>query len=181
MFVYVVYGARSVEPTVRVARAIASSVAWSNEYEARPASEVHPEEVRTPGLLFLGCSSGGSELDRSIRVFLDHLPDRCMYGVRWGVFDTRAEPIPRVAGSGIRRLRRAIEHRGGRLLVPPESFYSGGPNGGPMHHELERARAWGANAISVAVHQFRDPLVRSGVLSGTTARPAWEAWCVAPA
>jgi hypothetical protein len=176
VYVYVVYGARSEESTARIARAIASSVAWSNEYEARPIPEVDPNEIRTPGVIFLGCSSGGSELDRSIRTFLDHLSDRRFYGVLWGVFDTRSDPEPKVAGSGIRRLRRAVEHRGGKILTAPESFYTGDPNGGTSPHELERARSWGANAIAVAVHQFRDPLVRAGTLSGSTPRTVWETW-----
>jgi hypothetical protein len=177
VYVYVVFGSRSAESTIRIARAIASSVQWSNEYEARAAHEVHAEEIRTPGVIFLGCASGGSELDRGIRSFLDHLTERRVYGLLWAVFDTRPDPIPKVAGSGIRRLRRAVEHRGGKLLLAPESFYTGEPNGGITHHELERARAWGANAIAVAVKNFGDPLVRAGTLSGTSARPAWEAWC----
>jgi flavodoxin len=180
VYVYVVYGARSGETTVQIARSIASSVEWSNEYAARPAQDVNPEEIRTPAVIFLGCTSGGSELDRAIRTFLDHLTERKVYGVLWAVFDTRPDAIPKVAGSGIRRLRRAVEHRGGKLLLAPESFYTGAPNGGITHHELERARSWGANAIAVAVHQFGDPVVRSGALSGATARPAWEAWCGVP-
>ena len=180
MYVYVVYGARSGETTVQIARSIASSVEWSNEYAARPAQDVNPEEIRTPAVIFLGCTSGGSELDRAIRTFLDHLTERKVYGVLWAVFDTRPDAIPKVAGSGIRRLRRAVEHRGGKLLLAPESFYTGAPNGGITHHELERARSWGANAIAVAVHQFGDPVVRSGALSGATARPAWEAWSGVP-
>ncbi len=180
MFVYVVYGSRSQEATVRVARAIASSAGWSNEYEARAAHEVLAEEIRTPSVIFLGCSAGGAELDRSIRSLLDRLSGRSFYGVEWAVFDSRPDPVPKVAGSGIRRLRRAIEQRGGQLLLPPESFYGGETNGGITQHELERARAWGSNAIAAAVRHFGDPTVRAGALSGTSARPSWQAWCGAP-
>ena len=176
MWVYVVYGSRSGDATVGIARAIASSVEWSNENEAHPAHEVDPDEIRVPSVVFLGCCSGGSELDRSIRTLLDRLTDRRFYNILWGVFDTRSEAIPRVAGSGIRRLRRAVEHRGGKVLISPQSFYVGVLPTAASQHELERARSWGANAIAVAVHHFRDPLVRPGTLSGTPSRPLWETW-----
>lgn len=179
MRVYVVFSSKS-ESTARIARSIASSVLWSNEYEARQAAQVNPEEIHGPGVVFLGYPSGGSELDRPIRSFLDHMPERTMYGVLWAVFDTRATPQPAVAGSAIRRLRRAIEHRGGRLLLPPESFYVG-LNGDPVpHEEVERARTWGATAIAVAVRVYRDTTVQTGFLSGGSNRPTWEAICPVP-
>jgi len=176
--VYVVFSSHS-ESTTRIARSIASSVMWSNEYEARQAAEVNPGEIHGPGVIFLGYPSGGPELDRAIRSFLDRLPERTMYNVLWAVFDTRREPEPAVAGSAVRRLRRAIEHRGGRLLVHPESFYVGLNEGVVPHRELERARAWGASAIASAVRAFRDTSVQSGFLSGGSSRPEWAAAVVA--
>lgn len=175
VWVYVVHGSRSMV-TARIARAIAGAVEWSNQYEARAACEVDPAEIRGPGLVFLGCRSGGSELDRSIRSFLDGLVDRIMYDVAWAVFDTRGEPIPVIAGSGIRRLRRAVEHRGGRLLTAPESFYADEDHASIPTGELERARAWAAATIAAAVKRFHDPTVRAGTLSGSTLRPLWETW-----
>lgn len=179
MWVYVVFGSHS-DSTVRIARSIASSVEWSNEYEARHASTVDPTEIHGPGVVFLGYPSGGSELDKAIRTFLDRMPERTMYGVLWAVFDTRRELEPLVAGSAIRRLRRAIEHRGGRLLLAPESFYVGVNDGQVPHDEVERARAWAAAAIATAVRVYRDTNVRAGFLSGGSSRPEWEACCVAP-
>ena len=179
VWVYVVHGSRSMV-TARIARAIAGAVEWSLQYEARPACDVDPAEIRGPGLVFLGCRSGGSERDRSIRGFLDGLVDRTMYDVAWAVFDTRGEPIPVIAGSGIRRLRRAVEHRGGRLLTSPESFYADEDRGNVPPGELERARSWGASTIAAAVKRFRDPAVRAGTLSGISFRPAWETWAPTP-
>ncbi len=176
MWVYVLYGSRS-ESTARIARSIASAVEWSNEHGARPVSEVRPSEVRGPGLVFLGCASGGSELDRTIRHFLDGLTDRTMYQLNWAVFDSRTDRVPAIAGSGVRRLRRAVEHRGGRLVLAPESFFSNEPDGEVPHHELERARSWGSTAIAASVRIYRDPAVRAGALSGGTTRPAWELSC----
>jgi flavodoxin len=174
--VYVVFGSHS-GSTLRIARSIASAVDWSNEYEARPAAEVDPREIHGPGLVFIGYPSGGSELDRSIRAFLDHIPDRTMYSVYWEAFDTRTQAVPCVAGSAVRRLRRAIEHRGGRLLLPPESFYVGTNENAIPHAEVDRARAWGSTAIAAAVREFRDHEVRGGTFSGASPRPVWEAWC----
>jgi hypothetical protein len=176
VWVYVVFGSHS-DPTLRIARSIASAVDWSNEYEARAAADVDPREVLGPGVVFVGYPSGGPELDRSMRTFLDHVPDRTMYSVYWAVFDTREQPVRAIAGSAVRRLRRAIEHRGGRLLLPPESFYVGPGEHGIPHSEVERARAWGASVIAAAVKEFHDHEVRAGTFSGTSGRPVWEAWC----
>lgn len=179
MWVYVVFGSHS-DSAVRIARSIASSVEWSNEYEARHASGVDPAEIHGPGVVFLGYPSGGSELDKAIRSFLDRMPERTMYSVLWAVFDTRHEIEPLVAGSAIRRLRRAIEHRGGRLLLPPESFYVGTYDGHVPHGEVERARAWAAAAIATAVKVYRDTNVRAGFLSGGSSRPDWEVGLAVP-
>jgi len=176
VWVYVVFGSHSGQ-TVRIARSIASAVDWSNEYEAREAAEVDPREVQGPGVVFVGYPSGGPELDRSLRAFLDRIPDRTMYSVFWAVFDTRSQPVRSVAGSAVRRLRRAIEHRGGRLLLPPESFYVGQTENGIPHTEVDRARTWGASVIAAAVKEFHDHEVRAGTFSGTSSRPMWVDFC----
>jgi flavodoxin len=173
--VYVVFGSQS-GATVRIARSIASAVDWSNEYGARPAAEVDAREIQVPGVVFVGYPSGGSELDRSIRAFLDRIPDRTMYAVYWAAFDTRSQPVLCVAGSAVRRLRRAIEHRGGRLLLPPESFYVGPAENTIPHAELDRARAWGSSVIAAAVKEFHDLEVRAGTFSRVPARPVCESW-----
>ncbi len=174
MWVYVVYGTRSAS-IARVARSVATAVGWSKEYEARAAADITPSEIRGPGLVFLGCASGGSELDRTIRKFLDRLPGRVMGEVVWAVFDTRTTPHPAVAGAGIRRLRRAVEHRGGKLLVNPQSFYSNDETQGVLAFgELDRARSWASSAIGAAVRRYGDPTVRSGALSGYSVRSQWE-------
>ena len=173
MWVYVVYSSR-LESTVSIARSIASAVTWSNAYEARHATEVEPAEIHGPGIVFLGYPSGGTELDKAIRSFLDRMPERTIYSVLWAVFDTRTQPQPLVAGSTVRRLRRAIEHRGGKLLVPPESFYVGPNDGHVSGDEVDRARAWGSAAIAVAVKAYRDTSVRSGFFSQCSDRPQWE-------
>lgn len=180
LWVYVLYGTRS-PATARVARAIAGAVDWSNEREARPVADVNPFDIRLPGVVFLGCESGSSDLDRSIRSFVQRLPERTLYNALWAVFDTRLDPFPRLAGSGIRRLRRAVEHRGGRLLIAPESFPALEPGGGVSPAELLRARTWGSAAIALAVKRFGDPTVRPGLLPSLATPVPWEVLHAAPA
>lgn len=180
LWVYVLYGTRS-PATARVARAIAGAVDWSNEREARPVSEVNPFDLRLPAMVFLGCESGATELDRAIRAFLQRVPDRTVYNALWAVFDTRLDPFPRLAGSGIRRLRRAVEHRGGRLVIAPESFPALEPGAHLSTAELLRARAWGSAAITAAVKRFGEPTVRPGLLSSLPTEVPWQTLRVAPA
>ncbi len=179
MWVYVVI-ASPCGVTDTVARAVARAVDWSYEHHARPANEVDPSEIRTPSVVFLGGPTHRREMGESLRGFLDHMPDRMLSQCLFAAFDTRFHDSPIVTGSSARHIQRAIEGRGGRNLVPGESFFVIRRDGPLREGEVERARMWASGVIASAVRELHDVEVRPGTLT-TSAPHSWvEALVAAP-
>jgi hypothetical protein len=177
MWVYVVI-ASPCGVTDSVARAVARAVDWSYEHHARPANEVDPVEIRTPAVVFLGGPTHRREMGESLHVFLDRMPDRILTQCLFAAFDTRFHDSPIVTGSSARHIQRAIEGRGGRNLVPGESFFIIRRDGPLRAGEVERARMWASGVIASAVRELHDIEVRPGTLT-TSAPPSWEEVLVA--
>ncbi|MGA8710721.1 MAG: hypothetical protein ACLP8Y_03540 [Thermoplasmata archaeon] len=179
MWVYVVI-ASPCGVTDSVARAVARAVDWSYEHHARPADEVDPVEIRFPAVVFLGGPTHRREMGESLRVFLDRMPDRLVSQCLFAAFDTRFHDSPIVTGSSARHIQRAIECRGGRNLVPGESFFVVRRDGPLRTGEVERARMWASGVIASAVRELHDIEVRPGTLT-TSSPPSWEeAFIAAP-
>ncbi len=166
MWVYVVI-ASPCGVTDTVARAVARAVDWSYEHSARPASDVDPVEIRTPSVLFLGGPTHRREMGESLRHFLDHMPDRLISQCLFAAFDTRFHDSPIVTGSSARHIQRAVEARGGRNLVPGESFFVIRRDGPLREGEVERARMWASGVIASAVRELHDVEVRPGTLASS--------------
>ena len=166
MWVYVVI-ASPCGVTDSVARAVARAVDWSYENHARPANEVDPGEIRTPSVVFLGGPTHRREMGESLRNFLDHMPDRMISQCLFAAFDTRFHDSPIVTGSSARHIQRAVESRGGRNLVPGESFFVIRRDGPLREGEVERARMWASAVIASAVRELHDVEVRPGTLSSS--------------
>ncbi|WP_029291345.1 flavodoxin domain-containing protein [Cellulomonas sp. HZM] len=75
-----------------------------------------------------------------VREWLDELVGR-VEGQHVAVFDTSVSS--RFAGSAASAISKRLTRAGGRLVVPPESFFVGGRTSGLLPDELERARSWG--------------------------------------
>ena len=61
-------------------------------------------------------------------------------------FDTRVKSF--VSGNGAKKIAKALENAGGKLIVPPEGFYVKGKEGPLFDGEIERAKIW-AHAIKL--------------------------------
>jgi len=166
MWVYVVVAAPC-GVTDSVARAVARAVDWSYEHYARPANEVDPGEIRTPSVVFLGGPTHRREMGESLRIFVEHMPDRMIAQSLFAAFDTRFHDSPIVTGSSARHIQRAVEGRGGRNLVPGESFFVIRRDGPLRDGEVERARMWASGVIASAVRELHDVEVRPGTLNSS--------------
>jgi len=168
MWVYVVVAAPC-GVTDTVAKAVARAVDWSYEHSARPANEVDPGEIRVPSIVFLGGPTHRREMGESLHAFLDRMPDRLVAQCLFAAFVTRFHDSPIVTGSSARHIQRAVESRGGRNLVPGESFFVIRRDGPLREGEVERARVWASGVIASAVRELHDVEVRPGAF--TTAAP----------
>jgi len=166
MWVYVVVAAPC-GVTDSVARAVARAVDWSYEHYARPANEVDPGEIRTPSVIFLGGPTHRREMGESLRIFVERMPDRMIAQSLFAAFDTRFHDSPIVTGSSARHIQRAVEGRGGRNLVPGESFFVIRRDGPLRDGEVERARMWASGVIASAVRELHDVEVRPGTLNSS--------------
>jgi hypothetical protein len=179
MWVYVVI-ASPCGVTDTVARAVARAVDWSYEHSARSASEVDPMEIRTPSVVFLGGPTHRREMGDSLRGFLDRMPDRLVSQCLFAAFDTRFHDSPIVTGSSARHIQRAVEGRGGRNLVPGESFFVIRRDGPLRDGEVERARMWASGVIAAAVRELHDVEVRPGTLPTSSPHSWMESLASAP-
>jgi len=177
MWVYVVVASPCGVSDV-IGRAVARAVDWSYEHQARPANDVDPAEIRVPAVVFLGGPTHRREMGESLHVFLDRMPDRLLTQCLFAAFDTRFHDSPIVTGSSARHIQRAVEGRGGRNLVPGESFFVVSRDGPLKAGEIERARVWASGVIATAVRELHDVEVRPGSLS-TTGPVSWEEALVA--
>jgi flavodoxin I len=177
MWVYVVV-ASPCGVTGTIAGAVARAVDWSYEHHTRPANDVDPTEIRTPAVVFLGGPTHRREMGESLRVFLDRMPDRMLTQCLFAAFDTRFHDSPIVTGSSARHIQRAVEARGGRNLVPGESFFVVQRDGPLRSGEVERARVWASSVIAAAVRELHDIEVRPGSLT-CHVPPSWEDTLVA--
>lgn len=159
--------------TDTAARAVSRAVDWSYERNARPANQVDPSQIRVPAVVFLGGPTHRREMGESLKVFLDRMPDRMVAQCLFAAFDTRFHDSPIVTGSSARHIQRAVEARGGRNLVPGESFFTVRRDGPLREGELERARIWASNVIAAAVRELHDIEVRPGALT-PAGPPSWE-------
>jgi len=179
MWVYVVI-ASPCGVTDTVARAVARAVDWSYENYARPANEVDPVEIRTPSVALLGGPTHRREMGDSLRGFLDRMPDRLLSQSLFAAFDTRFHDSPIVTGSSARHIQRAVEARGGRNLVPGESFFVIRRDGPLREGEVERARMWASSVIACAVRELHDVEVRPGTLASSAPHSWVESLIPAP-
>jgi hypothetical protein len=108
------------------------------------------------------------------------MPDRMVSQSLFAAFDTRFHDSPIVTGSSARHIQRAIEGRGGRNLVPGESFFVIRRDGPLREGEVERARVWASSVIAAAVRELHDVEVRPGTLTGPNPHSWLETLAVAP-
>jgi Flavodoxin domain len=82
----------------------------------------------------------GGRSGTGVRGWIDRLPDGC--GVKFAVFDTRAQKPVWLVGSAAHGMARRLRRRGCLPAVEPASFFVGGTPGPLVEGELERAREW---------------------------------------
>jgi hypothetical protein len=153
--------------TRAIAASIAAGLRATHEVTLVPVSRATSELAAAADLIVAGCPTHihGMPTARSRQAAAENAgkpgsglnldPDAAGPGLRaWldgltvdnvlaASFDTRLSGIPVFTGRASRNIARLLGGRGGRLLVPPESFLAG-KEGALLTGEIARARAWGA-------------------------------------
>ncbi len=132
--------------TEKIAKAIAGAI--TGEVKAiRVGEEFNPSELKGIDLFIAGSPTQGGRPTKAFQAFLDEIPYNALKGISVAAFDTRLSTrLARIFGYAAGRIARALEKKGGNLVVPPEGFLVTGTEGPLAEGEVERAGAW-ARAI----------------------------------
>jgi flavodoxin len=133
--------------TEKIAKAIADAVGG----EAKPASKVNVAELNGLDLLIAGSPTHGGRPSPGIQEFLNKIPTGSLKGIRVAAFDTRfaksehgigLKLLMAVINFAAPRIAKALETKGGNLVVEPEGFIVSGKEGPLKEGELNRATFW---------------------------------------
>lgn len=119
--------ARALEPTVSV--------------RLEKAADLNRIDAAGVDLLIVGSPTHRQGVSAPLAALLESTGRGAFNGTCAAAFDTRYRMAAWLSGSAARRIARQLKKRGGRLIVPPESFFMERdvpPKGHKRRHELER-------------------------------------------
>ena len=104
-------------------------------------------------ILVVGSPTQQFRATAAMKGFLKGIPSGSLRGIRVAAFDTRltqanidGTPVlphfVKLFGYAAEPIGKALEKKGGRLLIPAEGFYVVGMEGPLVEGELERAATW---------------------------------------
>lgn len=148
--------------TERVARAIAGALKGSYAVRIAKADSKKLADARGADLLIVGGPTHRHRMSRRLAGVLKSVPNKSLKGVPMAAFGTRYRMPAWLSGSSAGEISRRLRTLGGRLVLPPESFFvarDNPPDGGKRRHEqegmetgeLERAAVWADEVVKAAI------------------------------
>lgn len=121
------------------------------------ASTNEPAESELAGvdLLVVGGPTLGHAASKSLRAWVDRIPESALRNLTVATFDTRLRWPVFLSGSAARGIAAQLRRNGARMAVPPESFFVSGREGPLEAGELDRASAWAKSLASALVATAR--------------------------
>ncbi len=123
--------------TEKIAKKVAAAIGKSAK-----AVHVSKADARLNGvdMLIVASPTQAWRATPAIRSFLEKLPG--LIGIPAAAFDTRFKRTRILTGSAARGISKALEKKGAKILMPPESFFVESKKGPLLDGELERAEKW---------------------------------------
>jgi flavodoxin len=144
--------------TEQIGRAIGTALAADYEVTVMRVGGVNLEQLIGIDLLVVGSPTRGFRPTPAISTFIASIPARGLSGVAVTAFDTRIAvdevdslilpPLVKLFGYAAKPIATRLEHKGGRLAIPPEGFVVAGEQGPLKAGELERAAAWASQIMA---------------------------------
>jgi flavodoxin len=137
--------------TDQVAHAIAEGL--KPRFSTRVTSVEQIEELDAQGinLLVVGGPTHMADVSQPLQELLAATPEGALSEVAVAAFDTRYHVPLEQSGSAAHKIAPVLDDLGGKLLVPPESFFVLGGEGPLEEGEIARATEWGAE-VAAQVH-----------------------------
>jgi flavodoxin len=147
--------------TEHTARAIASVLEKRFSVRVVHAEKIAEKDLRGVELLVVGGPTHRHRMSRRLADVLKSMPKKSLKGIRVASFGTRYRLPAWLSGSAAGEIARRLRKLGGRLVLPPESFFVERdlpPEGAKRRHdrermetgELERAAVWAAKVEEAA-------------------------------
>lgn len=132
--------------TAEIAKAIGAAI--GDGVKVLPVGEVQPSDLEVLELLIVGGPTQGGRASPPMREFLDGLPKSAVKGVDVAAFDTRmTTKWVKLFGYAAGKIGKALERKGGNLLLKAEPFWVTGGKGPLKEGELERAADWAKQVV----------------------------------
>ena len=131
----------------KIAEAIAETLNSYGQAKTVLADKADQQELSDTDLLIIGSPTQAWRPTKPIQSFIKNIPKETLNGMHVAGFDTRFQKIRLLTGSAARVIAKRLEKKGGKLLLPPESFFVSGMEGPLIEREEKRASKW-AKAIA---------------------------------
>lgn len=125
-------------------RTIAEVIAKTLDGVSKHVSDATEQDIETCDLLIVGSPINGWMPTALTRSFLAGLKGTSLKGKCVTSFDTRVQIF--FHGDAMMKIKSKLVGLGGKLIVPPISFFVSGTEGPLLDGELKKAEAW-ANTI----------------------------------
>lgn len=143
--------------TRQIAESIGKSLARYNEVRVLNISEVNWDDVSNSQILVVGSATRAFRPCEATKAFLKNIPENGLNGKKVAAFDTRillSEIQSKVAryfvdkgGYASKHIAKALEKKGGKLVLSPEGFFVKDEKGPLAEGELERAAKWAEQIV----------------------------------
>jgi len=138
--------------TCKVAQAVAEVLNPHGQVDILPLESLDLQDLGEVDLLVMGTPTHNMNLPKPSRPILNALPKRVFSGVQVAAFDTSYQMNWFLnLFTAAKRLQRVLRRKGGRAVVPPETFIVSGREGPLAEGEIERAKSWARSILAAAV------------------------------
>jgi flavodoxin len=139
--------------TEQIAQSINGALGTQGETTILRVGDIKMELLAGLDLLIIGSPTQKFKSTDGMKDFLSLLPRNALKGIKVAAFDTRltqskiaGTPIlphfVKIFGYAAESIAKALQKKGGELVIPPEGFYVKDTEGPLVEGELERAAAW---------------------------------------
>jgi flavodoxin I len=121
------------------------------------AAQTEADDLKELDILIVASPTQGGRPTSPVSTLLKQIPAGALDRTKVAAFDTRLAKQKQVVGLRVLmsligfaapRIAVALQHKGGRLVVPPEGFIVEDKEGPLASGELERATAWARSIVS---------------------------------
>jgi flavodoxin len=145
--------------TEKIAQSIGTALSTQGDVTLLRVGDVKMDTLTGVDVLIVGSPTQQFRSTAAIKGFLKGIPSDRLRNIKVAAFDTRltqsnidGTPVlpyfVKIFGYAAEPIAKALQKKGGQLVIPPEGFYVVGTEGPLVEGELERAATWTKNIFA---------------------------------